>query len=91
MSEEPGFTCNCPVCGKTWREKVALSDFVERINKAWMAWKPLPEYLEKRLRFHNNATRLEKILTDKGFLTVFCQNCALAATVAAATAALRVE
>ena len=64
--------------------------FLEKVHKAWERWRPLPAYIENRLRETNDPERLRKILAEKGFLLCFCHNCATAATLASARNILEV-
>ena len=82
-------TLICPICGKSWTEP-SLEAFLRKVNKAWRAWEPLPNYIEAILKKQNNLETLKKKLEDKGFLLIFCGDCAQATTAAAIRGILEV-
>lgn len=89
-SQRKGITLICPICGESWLEP-SIESLMEKARKAWHYWRPLPEGIEKQIREWNNPERIKRILKEKGFLSAFCNNCALATTVASAKTILEVR
>jgi len=82
-------TLICPICGRA-RTEPSFEEFLEKVRKAWEHWRPLPAYLESSLQKTNDPKRLKVLLEERGYLFCFCQDCAMAATVASARNTLEV-
>lgn len=71
----------CPMCGAT-TFKESIDAILKEIEKLWKPWKDaLTPKLKKRIEEYNNKERLEKILAEEGYLTMFCPVCRLLTTI----------